>query len=112
MASEEERPLDPSERELSEEADAEEPGEVNPEELSPEELDRQITHCPHCGEERQEEDFGGRFCSTCGLSVWKYAGDDEGGEEEESEEDKVRCRFCGVYGVPPRCTQCGHVMSY
>lgn len=112
------QPLDPSERDLpvSEEVEGEAPAEApaedsNLEELSPEELDRQTTHCPHCGTERQEDDFGSRFCSACGLSVWRYAGTDDQKDDEESDEDKVRCRFCGVQGLPPRCTQCGHMLS-
>ena len=120
-------PLDPSERDIptSEEEETEAPAEApaedpaeapaedpKPEELSPEELDRQTTHCPHCGTERQAEDFGSRFCSKCGLSVWLYAGaDDDKDEDDEDDELKVRCRFCGVRGLPPRCTQCGHTLS-
>ena len=118
------QPLDPSERDLpvSEEEEEEAPAadespagdeELSPEELSPEELDRQTTHCPHCGTERKDEDYGSRFCSKCGLSVWSYAGKDEEVEGDEvSDDDKVRCRFCGVLGLPPRCTQCGHVISF
>ena len=136
MSENPDQPLDPSERELlesdggevapaeapaGEEAPAaprsadsaeEEKAEEEKEELSPEELDRLTSHCPHCGAARQAEDFGSRFCSTCGLSVWSYAGKDDDQGEEESDEGKVRCRHCGVRGLPPRCTQCGHMLSF
>jgi hypothetical protein len=70
--------------------------------------------CPHCGAEHDETK--GRFCDACGMSVIQYAkkaGESKertGEEDDEDEEKKVHCRFCGVASTFPKCPACGTMM--
>ena len=89
----------------------EQPQEEQPQERPPtaEELEQEVpANCPHCGADHDPEE--GRFCAVCGLSVVRFAGRDEPQQDDDGAA-KVRCRFCGVDSLPPRCTQCGNKLS-